>query len=248
MNVITVNDEREMSVRASLILFDEIKRNPDLVLGVATGGTPARTYEHLVDKVLNETLDLSKITTVNLDEYVGLARDHEESYWRYIYEHLYEPLNLSIDNALVPDGLSANLQAECLRYEKVIEQVGGVDLQILGVGRNGHIGFNEPGTSFESKTHVVELTESTRKANARFFDRKEEVPSQAITVGISTIMKSRSILLLASSPEKSEAVHALLSGTIDQDWPVTVLNEHPSVTLIVTKDALEKGEEDPDDQ
>ncbi|WP_221565403.1 glucosamine-6-phosphate deaminase [Alkalihalobacillus sp. TS-13] len=248
MNVITVNDEQEMSVRGSLILFDEIKRNPELVLGVATGGTPAGTYEHLVDKVLNEKLDLSKVTTVNLDEYVGLARDHEESYWRYIYEHLYEPLNLLPDRALVPDGLSEDLQAECLRYEKVIEQADGVDLQILGVGRNGHIGFNEPGTSFESKTHVVDLTESTREANARFFERKEEVPTQAITVGISTIMKSRSILLLASGPEKSEAVHALLSGRIDQNWPVTVLNEHPSVTLIVTKDALEKGEEDSNDQ
>ncbi|WP_408006656.1 glucosamine-6-phosphate deaminase [Pseudalkalibacillus sp. A8] len=248
MDVITVNDKQEMSEKASAILFNELKRNPDLVLGVATGGTPAGTYNKLVEKVLAANLDLSEITTVNLDEYVGLARDHEESYWHYIYTHLYEPLNLSPDRALVPYGLSDDLQAECTKYEEAIQKVGGVDLQILGVGRNGHIGFNEPGTPFKSKTHVVELTDSTRQANARFFGHKEEVPTQAITVGISTIMESRSILLLASGKEKAEAVKALLSGAVDQKWPVTVLNQHPSVTLVVTKDALETEEDSYNDQ
>ncbi len=239
MNVIVVDDKQEMSEKASAILFNEIKRNPELVLGVATGGTPAGTYDKLVDKVLAASLDLSKITTVNLDEYVGLAREHEESYWHYIYTHLYEPLDLSPEHALVPYGLSDDLQEECIRYEEAIEKVGGIDLQLLGVGRNGHIGFNEPGTPFESKTHVVELTESTRQANARFFEHEEEVPTRALTVGISTIMKSRSILLLASGEEKAESVNALLRRDVDEKWPVTVLNQHPSVTLVVTKDALE---------
>ncbi|MCF6408343.1 glucosamine-6-phosphate deaminase [Pseudalkalibacillus salsuginis] len=248
MNVIAVDDKQEMSEKASAILFNEIKQNPELVLGVATGGTPTDTYDKLVEKVLAASLDLSKITTVNLDEYVGLAREHEESYWYYIYTHLYEPLGLSPDRALVPYGLSDDLQEECIRYEKSIEKVGGIDLQLLGVGRNGHIGFNEPGTPFESKTHLVELTDSTRQANARFFEHKEEVPTRAITVGISTIMKSRSILLLASGEEKAEPVNALLRGDVGEKWPVTVLNQHPSVTLVVTKDALEIEEDLDHDQ
>ncbi len=241
MNILTVKNGKELSDVASSHILKAVKDKPDLVLGIATGGTPSGTYQQLVEKVQLHSVDLSNIKTVNLDEYVGLARNHEESYWHYLHEHLYGPLGLSPDQALIPNGLNENLEKECVRYEKAIEKVGGVDLQILGVGRNGHIGFNEPGTPLDSKTHVVELTDSTRQANARFFDDPSEVPTRAITVGISTIMKSRSILLLASGKEKSDAVSALLSGKIDPQWPVTVLNQHPDVTLVVTEDA--KAEE-----
>ncbi|MGM7701844.1 glucosamine-6-phosphate deaminase [Pseudalkalibacillus sp. Hm43] len=241
MNIVTVKNDMQLSDVASSQILKAIENKPDLVLGIATGGTPAGTYQQLVKKVQLKSVDLSNIKTVNLDEYVGLARDHEESYWHYLHEHLYGPLELSPDQAIIPNGLNKKLEEECVRYEQAIQQVGGVDLQILGVGRNGHIGFNEPGTSLDSKTHVVELTDSTRQANARFFEDPSEVPTRAITVGISTIMKSRSILLLASGEEKAAAVSALLSGKIDKNWPVTILNEHPDVTLVVTEDA--KAEE-----
>ncbi|WP_349407680.1 glucosamine-6-phosphate deaminase [Pseudalkalibacillus sp. SCS-8] len=244
MNVVTVKTKEEMSATASKLIVDKLRQKPELVLGVATGGTPIGTYEEFVDRVKQEELDVSSMRTVNLDEYVGLPRDHEESYWHYIYTHLYKPLKLPVENAFVPDGLSRDLEAECNRYEEAIESLGGVDLQLLGVGRNGHIGFNEPGTPMDSRTHVVELTESTRQANARFFNDIEEVPTQAITVGISTIMKSRSILLLASGQEKCAAVEALLDGKVDIEWPVTILNGHPDVTLIVTEDAYCSDKED----
>lgn len=244
MNKIKVRNTKHMSEVASSMIYKAIENNPQLVLGIATGGTPERTYQLLVEKVKEHKLDLSRIKTVNLDEYVGLARTHEESYWQYIKEHLYDPLDLSPDQALIPDGMNKDLERECTQYEEAIEQTGGVDLQILGVGRNGHIGFNEPGTSFESKTHVVELTNSTRNANSRFFEDPKEVPTKAITVGISTIMKSRSILLLVSGEEKSEAVAALLDGNVDPIWPVTVLNQHEDVTLVVTEDALSGDKEE----
>ncbi|MCF6137772.1 glucosamine-6-phosphate deaminase [Pseudalkalibacillus berkeleyi] len=242
VNIITVDHHKHMSKIASEFIYEAIHRNPNLVLGVATGSTPEQTYERLVEKIKQDPIDLSKLKTVNLDEYVGLPREHEESYWQYMIQHLYAPLELSIDQGLVPDGMSANLDEECIQYERKIERLGGIDLQMLGVGVNGHIGFNEPGTSFDSNTHVVELTESTRIANARFFQNQQDVPTKAITVGISTIMKSRSIILLASGNEKATAVSTLLKGEVSPEWPVTILNQHDDVTLIVTKDAIETEE------
>ncbi|WP_257347912.1 glucosamine-6-phosphate deaminase [Pseudalkalibacillus decolorationis] len=233
MNIIETTNYSTLSEKAAILIFNQIKSNPRLVLGAATGDTPKGTYEQLVNRVKREGLNLSNINTVNLDEYVGLNAIHPQSYWNYMQENLYTPLNLSKDQAFIPDGTAVDLEDECDKYEQRIERIGGIDLQILGIGRNGHIGFNEPFTSFSSRTHIVTLTESTRKANARFFSNIKEVPTRAITMGISTIMKSKSIVLLASGEGKAAAVDKLLSGKVDPAWPATILNEHPNVTLIV---------------
>ncbi|WP_370529816.1 glucosamine-6-phosphate deaminase [Alkalihalobacillus sp. AL-G] len=235
--MIITKDYTQLSERAAELIIDHMKNNPSLVLGAATGDTPKGTYTQLIKKLNKEDLDLSEIKTVNLDEYVGLVSEHSQSYWTYMKEYLYNPLNLSYNQAIIPNGKAEDLHKECERYEQEINRLGGIDLQILGIGRNGHIGFNEPYTPFDSRTHVVQLTENTRKANARFFTGEEEVPERAITVGISTIMKSKSIVLLASGQEKASAVQAVLNGQVDGAWPATILNNHPDVTFIVDEAA-----------
>lgn len=247
MKTIITKDYAQLSEKAASVISEHLRSKPDPVLGVATGDTPIGTYKELVRLVKQGNLDLAKLKTVNLDEYVGLDSSHSKSYWKYMKDNLYDPLNLSYEQALIPDGKAADLQRECVEYERKIADLGGIDLQILGIGRNGHIGFNEPFTPFDSKTHIVQLTENTRRANARFFESENEVPEQAITVGISTIMKSKSIILLASGTEKASAVDALLSGKVNPAWPATILNEHPDVMLIMDEEA-NGGKEFRDDQ
>ncbi|WP_100487884.1 glucosamine-6-phosphate deaminase [Sporolactobacillus pectinivorans] len=239
MKIISVADKNEMSGRAASIISQLVRRKNDAVIGLATGGTPEGTYSKLVEDRQKNHTSYSKIRTVNLDEYVGIPRDDPNSYHTYMENHLFKFVDLPAGQHFLPDGNALSLSEECRGYDQMIEELGGVDLQLLGIGRNGHIGFNEPGTPFDIGTHTVELTDSTRRANARFFGSIDAVPSQAITMGICTIMKSRSILLIVSGENKAEAMSRLLNTEkTDTDFPASVLISHPDVTVIADAEAL----------
>ncbi|SFM21105.1 glucosamine-6-phosphate deaminase [Salibacterium qingdaonense] len=236
MEVIAAKDYQDMSEKAASLIAEEINKQPAIVLGLATGGTPEGTYQALIREA--GSVPLSRLQTFNLDEYAGLPPEHPNSYHFYMKEKLFLPLQLGANQTHLPRGDADDLQKEAGRYENHIQESGGIDLQLLGIGENGHIGFNEPGSSFDSRTHIVELKPSTREANARFFDEKEEVPHHAVTMGIQTIMESRRIMLLASGTRKQEAVTNLLEGKISEDFPASVLQKHPYVTIIADEAAL----------
>lgn len=238
MHIIKVRNDRELSDIASDFLLEEIKRNPKVVLGLATGSTPKGTYRKLIEKIKKEQLDVSQLTTINLDEYVGLSADHPSSYHAYMKEHLFEPLGLSPSQTHIPKGDAPDLEAETKRFERLIETFGGIDFQLLGIGENGHIGFNEPGTPFDSRTQVVQLKPSTIEVNSRFFANKEEMPRRALTLGIATIMESRRILLLACGERKQPAMKRLIEGPVHEQFPASVLKKHPHFTLIADEAAL----------
>jgi len=238
LKIIEVKDYDEMSKRAAEYIIDKIKSTPQLNLGLATGGTPKGVYQNLIEDYYQHHTSYSQIKSFNLDEYIGLNKDDPNSYFHYMNEHLFKHIDISLDNTHIPSGTNENTQAECEEYEQKIINAGGIDLQILGIGANGHIGFNEPGTSFQSKTHVVDLAPSTRKANARFFNSLEEVPTHAITMGIQTIFKSREILLLASGKAKQQAMVQLLSGEVTESFPASILNHHQNTVVIADEEAL----------
>jgi glucosamine-6-phosphate deaminase len=238
LNIIEVKNYEEMSEKAAAFILETLKTKPDAVFGMATGGTAIGTYQYLVQNFKNSTVSYEKAHTVNLDEYIGIDPVHEQSYHTYMNRHLFQHIDLPANHRHIPNGKAKDAAAECLCYEETIEALGGVDLQLLGIGHNGHIGFNEPGTPFQSKTHVVELTELTRKANARYFDRMEDVPTHAITMGIATILKSKRILLLVSGKGKAEILHKFLTSDITEHIPATALKHHPNVTIIADEDAL----------
>jgi len=189
MRVVKVANYEEMSQKAADCIIRQVKEKPDSVLGLATGGTVTGTYQLLAKDHQKNGTSYRQILTVNLDEYIGISSEHEQSYHFYMKKRLFDHIQIPPENTYLPDGQAEDLEEECKRYDERIESLGGIDLQLLGIGVNGHIGFNEPGTPFDSKTHIVELSESTRKANARFFNTLEEVPKKAITMGIETIMK-----------------------------------------------------------
>ncbi|AOM84504.1 glucosamine-6-phosphate deaminase [Salisediminibacterium beveridgei] len=234
-----VKDYGEMSQKAAAFFYEAIHSNPKIHLGMATGGTPSGMYQELIHKLTEHPLPLGAIKTFNLDEYVGLTQDDPNSYYTFMRETLFAPLKLSRNQTYVPDGRTTDHEAECTRYENLLD-THGIDVQLLGVGANGHIGFNEPGTPFHSTTHVVQLNPSTREANARFFDRQEDVPTHAITMGIASILKAKQIVLLASGETKSEAIFQLLNGTMSEEWPITALQHHPDVTVMVDEAAASK--------
>jgi glucosamine-6-phosphate isomerase len=239
MKIIAVKDKEELGKRAAAIISGLVHRKPDAVLGLATGGTPVETYRQLVADYQANRTSYKKVRAVNLDEYVGLSTSDPNSYHAYMEQHLFDYIDLPKAQHHVPDGNAPVLEKACSDYDQLIDQLGGIDLQLLGIGRNGHIGFNEPGTSFTIGTHIVNLTESTRAANARYFANPEDVPDQAITMGIGTILKSRQILLIASGESKAEAMHHLLMlHEPDNDFPASALLSHPSVTVIADKEAL----------
>ncbi|MGR9050871.1 glucosamine-6-phosphate deaminase [Halobacillus faecis] len=240
MNVLVAKDYKEMSQTASRMIEEQITENPDSVLGLATGGTPLGTYQELIKGYHEGRADYSLLSTINLDEYVGLAPEHPQSYRHFMDQHLFRLINIDLENTHIPFGKTEELEQECRRYEKVIDQIGPPDLQLLGIGENGHIGFNEPGTSFDSETHIVHLTDSTREANARFFESMEDVPTKAITMGIRSILKSRKIILLASGERKAEAILQLIRGELDEQFPASSLKSHDDITLIVDQDAYKK--------
>lgn len=229
---IEVNSYDEMSEVAARIFEQQLTTKPESILGLATGGTPVGLYKELVKSNKDGRISFKQVTTFNLDEYVGIPASSPVSYWTFMHKHLFNHVNIKADNIHLPNGQAEDLDAECKRYDESIEQVGGIDLQLLGIGVNGHIGFNEPGTPFTSLTNIVELTESTRTSNAIYFKNPKDVPRYAITMGIQSIMKAKAILLMAFGEKKIEAMDKLRSGVITEDFPASQLLNHPNVTII----------------
>ncbi|MFD0828951.1 glucosamine-6-phosphate deaminase [Neobacillus sp. M.A.Huq-85] len=238
MKIIEVKDYQQMSERAAEYIMEKVLDHPSITLGLATGGTPTGTYQNLIKDHQKNGTSYQHVTTFNLDEYIGLAGTDKNSYRYYMDENLFNHIDIKKANTFVPIGNGRNIEEECNRYEDLLAGHGGIDLQVLGIGSNGHIGFNEPGTSFQSKTHIVNLAPSTIEANARFFNRPEEVPTQAITMGISTIMKSKEILLLVSGDSKRDAMYQLIHTELNENFPASVLKNHPCVTIIADEAAI----------
>ncbi|KRE10521.1 glucosamine-6-phosphate deaminase [Priestia megaterium] len=240
MNIIQVKNYSEMSAKAADMLISKLHEKPNMNLGLATGGTPKGLYDHLIQDHKEHGTSYKHVTSFNLDEYVGMKPQDPNSYHYYMADALFNHIDIDVSNTHVPNGLADTPEEECRRYDEMIQNHGGIDLQILGIGQNGHIGFNEPGTSFNSPTHIVTLEESTRKANARYFNSLDEVPTQAITMGIESIMKSKEILLLISGEAKAEAMYQLLNGEITENFPASILKKHHCVTIIADQEALAK--------
>ncbi len=240
MLVIVKENYDDMSKEAALIVADRLRRKPNLVLGLATGSTPLGLYKELIRMHVDEGLDFSKVTTFNLDEYVGLLPNHEQSYNFFMWKNLFEHLNIPEHSIHIPDGMADDIDGFCEWYEKEIEKAGGIDLQILGIGGNGHIAFNEPGSSLGSRTRVKTLTEKTRKDNARFFGSLAEVPKYAITMGIGTIMDSKEHILLASGAGKTDAIKAAVEGPITSQCPASIIQLHRVTFAILDKEAASK--------
>ncbi|RBP05317.1 glucosamine-6-phosphate deaminase [Rossellomorea aquimaris] len=238
MKLIEVKDYQEMSQVAADYLLSKVKSSNQLTLGLATGGTPQGLYEALINDHKQNRTSYQHVSSFNLDEYIGLSGKHPNSYYHYMNDHLFKHIDIDSKNTHIPSGKAVDLEKECEAYDEKICLHGGIDLQILGIGSNGHIGFNEPGTSFDTNTHIVDLAQSTREANARYFDSMDEVPSQAITMGISSIMKSKEILLLVSGEAKQVAMKKLVEGEISEHFPASILNRHEHVTVIADKEAL----------
>ncbi|KEP29355.1 glucosamine-6-phosphate deaminase [Bacillus safensis] len=237
MNIIEFESKDQLGKEAAAIIARTIAAKPDAVLGLATGGTPIETYKELIQLHQAHQLSFKQTKTINLDEYAGLDPEHENSYMTYMKRHLFDHIDLPQDQYFLPNGNAAHLEKECLRYDQLIEAVGGIDLQLLGIGQNGHIGFNEPGTPFNSKTHVVQLDENTRQANARYFSSIDEVPTHAITMGIASILSSKKILLLASGKSKAKVIQYLEQAEIHPDFPASALKLHEDVTVLIDRDA-----------
>jgi len=233
MNIIITKTPEEAAQRAAEIVVARVNAKPAAILGLPTGGTPLGMYAELAKAVRENRLDLSRVKTFNLDEYCGLPVDNPQSYFTFMNENFYTPCGLYPCQHNIPNGLAADPCAEALAYDEAIRAAGGIDLQVLGIGHNGHIGFNEPGTPADSRTHAVAITERTRQANARFFDSIHDVPTRAITMGIRTIMESREILLLANGADKAEIVAAALRGPVTPENPASFLQPHPRFTVIL---------------
>lgn len=237
MRVIVCKDYDEMSAKAAELVASQIILKPDSVLGLATGSTPIGLYERLGEMYKSGKMDFSDITTFNLDEYYPISKSNSQSYYYFMNEHLFSHINVNRERTFIPNGETSDPERECSEYEELIDNKGGIDLQILGIGQNGHIGFNEPDLNLNSKTHLTDLTQNTIDANSRFFDKKEDVPKQALTMGIATILKSRKILLLANGASKHDAVAELLNEEINTNTPATMLKVHPDVVLICDREA-----------
>lgn len=240
MKIIEVNDYFELSKTAADYISNRVRNFPTITLGLATGSTPLGLYNSLIDDHIRNRTSYQDVVTFNLDEYIGLLPTNRNSYRYFMNTNFFNNIDIKLSNTYIPRGDVNDLETEAIEYEQLIENQGGVDIQILGIGSNGHIGFNEPGTSFHSKTQIVELTTSTRQANARFFHGLDDVPTKAITMGIETIMKSKEILLLISGENKKDAFQRLLYGEIDEGFPASILRKHPLVTVIADKAAIAK--------
>ena len=236
MNIHIYRNKKELDKAVADILIDAIKNNPYITLGLATGSTPLGVYELLIkDHQMNRT-DYSNVTSVNLDEYVKIGKSHPESYLSFMKKNLLDHIDINFNRVFLPDGETDDLVASCEAYNNVLS-AHIPDVQILGIGSNGHIGFNEPGTPFDIKTHIVTLAEKTRKDNARFFNSLEDVPKEAITMGIKNIMDAKKIILMASGSNKAEAIKQMLSGPITEQLPASILQNHPDVEVFIDKEA-----------
>lgn len=241
MNIIKAKDYQDMSRKAANIISAQIIMKPDCVLGLATGSTPIGIYAQLIDWYNKGDLDFSKVSTVNLDEYRGLSHDDPQSYYYFMNEKLFSHVNIRKEATFVPDGTNPDATAACEAYEQIIKKLGGVDLQLLGLGNNGHIGFNEPGEAFEKDTHCVNLAQSTIEANARFFDSIDAVPTQAYTMGTRSIMQARKILVVVNGEKKADIVAKAFWGAVTPEVPASILQMHPDVTVVADEAALSKS-------
>jgi len=240
MRIIKAKDYDDLSRKAANIISAQVLLKPDCVLGLATGSTPIGTYKQLIEWYEKGDLDFSAAKSVNLDEYRGLTRDNDQSYYYFMYNNLFKHININMDCTNVPDGTQSDSDKECSRYEDVIKSLGGIDLQLLGLGHNGHIGFNEPDEEFAKTTHCVDLTQSTIEANKRFFASIDEVPKQAYTMGIGTIMKAKKILLVVSGSDKAQILHDVLCGPVTPHVPASVLQLHNDVIVVADEAAMAK--------
>lgn len=242
MKIYKEKDYKDMSRKAANIISAQVIMKPNCVLGLATGSTPIGTYDQLVEWYNKGDLDFSEVTTVNLDEYKGLPRTNDQSYYYFMHQHLFDRVNIDPERTNVPNGMEPDAEKECGRYEELIRSLGGVDLQLLGLGHNGHIGFNEPGEAFEKETHCVDLTESTIEANKRFFASADDVPKQAYTMGIKTIMQAKKILIVVNGENKADIVERAFFGPVTPEVPASILQLHNDVTLVGDEAALAKIE------
>lgn len=240
MRVIVVTTVEEMGKKAAQLIAQEIKKHASPVLGLATGSTPISVYKELIRLHKEEGLDFSTTITFNLDEYVGLAPDHPQSYRYFMNKNLFDHININRKNTHVPDGLAKDISKFCEEYEDMIEDVGGIDIQLLGIGSNGHIGFNEPGSSLGSLTRIKTLNEKTIEDNARFFEKKKDVPTQAITMGIGTILNAKKVVLTANGAKKADAIAKALEGPVSSMVPASALQLHRFTTFVISEDVATK--------
>lgn len=238
MRIIRAKDYDDMSRKAANIISAQMIMKPNCVLGLATGSTPIGVYKQLVSRYEEGDLDFSGVTTVNLDEYRGISRDNGQSYYYFMHDNLFGKVNVELKRTFLPDGTEADSEKACRDYDRVIAETGGVDLQLLGLGHNGHIGFNEPGPVFKAQTHCVKLTESTIKANQRFFASADEVPKEAYTMGIGTIMQAKKILVVVSGADKAPILKKVIYGEVTPEVQASILQFHGDVTLVADEAAL----------
>jgi len=237
MKIIIAENYEEMGSRAADVVGAQVILNPNCVLGLATGSTPLSLYKELIRRNKEGILDFSRVKTVNLDEYVGLGIESDQSYVYFMRKNLFEHINIDMKNTNLPNGLNANVNEECARYEAVIETLGGIDMQLLGIGHNGHIAFNEPADSFAVNTNCVDLQKSTIEANSRFFAKADDVPKKAYTMGIGTILKAKRILVVASGEGKADIVREMIKGPVTPNVPASALQLHPDVIVVLDKAA-----------
>jgi len=237
MNILKFDSEAKLNAAAARIITSTVQTNPSAVLGLATGGTPIGIYKQLVQDYNDGLVSFKNVMTFNLDEYVGLSPDHHQSYSYYMNENLFSHVDVTADRTNIPSGLADNLDQECEQYDARIEAAGRIDIQLLGLGHNGHIGFNEPEEELSSGTHVVQLAEETKQANARFFSETEEVPAQAITMGVGTILKAKMLMLVVKGADKAEIVKRALTGPITTQCPASLLQTHPNLVVLVDEAA-----------
>ncbi len=240
MKIIRTRDYQDMSRKSANIISAQVILNPNSVLGLATGSSPVGTYEKLVEWCNKGDIDFSNVKTVNLDEYIGLSKDNPCSYYYFMYENLFKHINIDLKNTHIPDGTKKDTEQECARYDQQLAAVGQVDLQLLGIGNNGHIGFNEPFDSFRKSTFCVKLAQSTIDANARFFSSAEDIPHYAYTMGIGSIMSAKKILLVAHGEGKADILREAIEGPITPLVPASVLQLHNDVTIVADEGALSK--------
>ena len=238
IRIYKAKDYNDLSRKAANIISAQIIMKPNCVLGLATGSSPIGTYKQLVDWYKKGDLDFREVHTVNLDEYKGLGGDNKESYRFFMNSNLFDQVNIDKQNTNVPNGLATDAEADCDRYNKLIRQLGGIDLQLLGIGHNGHIGFNEPEEAFEKETHLVTLTESTIEANARLCDKQEEGPRYAFTMGIKSIMQAKKILIIASGEDKAQIMRDAFFGPVTPQIPASILQIHNDLTIVADEAAL----------
>ncbi|BES64197.1 glucosamine-6-phosphate deaminase [Gottschalkiaceae bacterium SANA] len=237
MKIIVAKNYEELSRKAGNLFASQLILKSNAVIGLATGSSPVGMYKELIRIYRNGDIDFDEVVSFNLDEYIGLTPDNEQSYHYFMRENLFDHINIRPENIHIPSGIAVDMTIAAQSYDKMIEEAGGIDIQILGIGNNGHIGFNEPDVKFEARTHIVELEPDTIEANSRFFDSIDQVPTQAISMGIKNIMQSRKIVLIASGEGKAKVVQAMIEGPITPELPASVLQLHPDVTIILDQAA-----------